>query len=53
MLLENRVKKLKKDEEQLLKQINAANKKSQYADAVIERKMKEIMDRHQFIQTQE
>lgn len=45
-LIENRVRKLELDEARLRKQIEIANKHSATVDHVIERKMKDLMDKH-------
>lgn len=45
LLIENRVRKLKTDEERLLKQIRIAKKSSDFADAVKARKQQDIQDK--------
>ena len=52
-LIENRVKKLQMDEMRLLKQIEKANNQSKFADAVINRKMEDIMAKHERITLEE
>ena len=52
-LIENRVRKLELDEARLQKQIQIANKHSAKVDSVIERKMKDLMDKHERIALKE
>ena len=45
-LIFNRVKKLQADQQRLLNQLALTNKKTQFADSVIQRKMDDIMAKH-------
>ena len=45
-LIFNRVKKLQADQQRLLSQLALTNKKTQFADSVIQRKMDDIMAKH-------
>lgn len=45
LLIENRVRKLKIDEERLMKQIKIAQKSSEFADSVKARKQRDVLEK--------
>ena len=45
LLIENRVRKLKIDEERLMKQIKIAQKSSEFADSVKARKQSDVLEK--------